>query len=156
VITNQPLLLDTLVTIGLSMLPVFELRWAIPYAIGILKMPVLLAFVASLFGNIVAVVVLLKFLDPLIKYLFAHSPFLRKHLEKYFEKLHVRHKESFNEWGSLFLALFVAIPLPGTGGWTGALLAYLFNIPHRFAIPALITGLVGAGVIVVLVTGLFV
>lgn len=139
---------DGLVVFFLSMLPVTELRGSIPYGIGVLKMDTIPAFFWGVIGNIMPVLFLLKWLDPVIKWIFQHIPWLEKHLKTYFEKLHKKHTAKFNKLGAIFLAVFVAIPLPGTGAWTGALLAYLFNIPFRLAFGSISLGVFGAGIIV--------
>lgn len=132
----------------LSMLPITELRGSIPYGIGILKMHWFAVFVWSVLGNIVPVFFLLKLFDPFVKCFFKNFYFLEKHGRAYFEKLHNKHSLKFNKLGAVFLAFFVAVPLPGTGAWTGALLAYLFNIPFWLAIGSISLGVLGAGIIV--------
>lgn len=139
---------DGLIVFFLSMLPITELRGSIPYGIGILKMTTLTVFIWAVAGNIFPVFFIIKFLDPAVKFLFKLSLFLEKHIKKYFEKLHTKHSAKFNELGAIFLALFVAVPLPGTGAWTGALLAYLLNIPFWLAFGSISLGVLGAGVIV--------
>lgn len=139
---------DGLVVFFLSMLPVTELRGSLPYALGILKMPLIPAFLWSVAGNIAPVAFLLFFLNPIFQFFFKHFSFLEKHTKKYFEKLHHKHTAKFNELGAIFLAIFVAIPLPGTGAWTGALLAYLFSIPFWLAFGSISLGVLGAGIIV--------
>lgn len=141
-------LADGLTVFFLSMLPVLELRAGIPYGIFKLQMNIWTALGWSIFGNIVAIVFVLKLLDPVAKWLFAHSAFLKHHGEKYFQKLHTKHSEKFNELGAVFLAIFVAVPIPGTGAWTGALIAYLLNIPFWLALGSISLGVVGAGIIV--------
>ncbi|MBI4994900.1 small multi-drug export protein [Candidatus Peregrinibacteria bacterium] len=132
----------------ISLLPVIELRGGIPYGIGILGKGAFFSFVWAVLGNIFPVFFILKFLDPVINWIFKHIPFLEKHIKQYFEKLHVKHSGNFNKWGAFFLALFVAVPLPGTGAWTGALLAYLFNIPFWLAFGSISLGVIGAGFLV--------
>lgn len=132
----------------IATLPIIELRGAIPYGIGILKMPFIETFIWAFLGNIFPVFFILKLLNPAILLLFRHSIFLKKHTELYFEKLHKKHSQKFNELGTIFLAIFVAIPIPGTGAWTGALLAYLFNMPFWLAFFSIALGVAGAGIIV--------
>lgn len=130
------------------MLPVGELRFGIPYGMGILDMNALSAFTWGVLGNILPVFFLLKYLDPVFKWLFHHSPFLEHHFKKYFAKLHHKHSLKFNELGAIFLAIFVAIPLPSTGAWTGALIAYILDIPFWLAFGSISLGVLGAGVLV--------
>lgn len=141
-----------LVVFFLSMLPITELRGSIPYGIGVLKMDALSSFFWGVFGNIIPVIFLLKWLEPVVKWIFQNIKWLEKHLKAYFEKLHHKHSVKFNELGAVFLAIFVAIPFPGTGAWTGALLAYLFNIPFWLAFGAISLGVLGAGVLVTFFT----
>ncbi len=127
------------------MLPVIELRGAIPYGIFVLDLNPITALIFSIIGNFAPMYFILRFLDPAVTWIFGKSPFLRTHIEKYFNKLHHRHSEKFNETGYAALAAFVAIPIPGTGAWTGALLAYLFNLPKKPSLIALFIGIIGAG-----------
>lgn len=85
--------------------------------------------------------------------MFKHSPFLHKYAEKYFQKLHKKHSMRFDAIGGLALAIFVAIPLPLTGAWSGAVLAYLFNIRTKIALPMIGLGILGAGIIVMFISG---
>lgn len=132
----------------ISALPIVELRGGIPYGIGVLKESVYFSFFWAVLGNIFPVFFILKLLDPVVNWIFKYIPSLGKHIKQYFEKLHTKHSTKFNELGALFLAIFVAIPLPGTGAWTGALLAYLFNIPFWLAFGSISFGVIGAGVLV--------
>lgn len=132
----------------ISLLPIVELRGGIPYGIGILGKNVFFTFIWAILGNIFPVFFILKILDPVINWIFKHIPFLEKHIKAYFEKLHAKHSENFNRLGAIFLALFVAVPLPGTGAWTGAVLAYLFNIPFWLAFGSISLGVIGAGILV--------
>lgn len=139
---------NALIVFFLSMTPLAELRLGIPYGMGVLKMATLETFFWGVLGNIIPVIILLKLLPLATEWIFRHSNFLKTRLKKYFERLHVQHSTKFNRLGALFLAAFVAVPLPGTGAWTGALLAYLFNIPFWLAFGSISLGVVGAGVIV--------
>lgn len=147
-------LTDAIVVFFLSIAPIIENRFAIVYAVNILHMNLAPAFFISLAGTTLAILLILKYLDPVIKITFRHSPFLEKHIQKYFNKMHAKHSERFNEIGAIFLAIFVAIPIPGTGAWSGALLAYLFNIPYKIALGSVFLGTVGAGIIMLFTSGL--
>ena len=133
-----------------AMLPVFELRGAIPagYAMG-MKSPVFIYLLAVL-GNFVPVLPILLGLGPAEKYLRRYS-FFDRFLDWLFKRT-VSRSDVIKKYESLGLILFVAIPLPMTGAWTGSVAAYLFKLPLRMAIPCIILGILIAGVVVTLVS----
>lgn len=133
-------LIDLLITFALGASPILEMRGAIPFGLGILNLTYPEAVGAALLGNMTAIALLLKFLDPLIKRLMAISKPVKKYLTKLLRKTRHEHSLKFKEFGALFLITFVAIPFPMTGAWTAALISYLFGV--RFW-PALI--LIGIG-----------
>ena len=130
-------------------LPVSELRGAIP--LGIIKgMPVLNTYILAVLGNLIPVIPLLLFLEPVSKKL---SRF--KMWERFFEWFYKRTRKRagiVERYESIGLALFVAIPLPITGAWTGCVAASLFRIKFRYALPAIIFGVLLAGIIVTSLT----
>lgn len=144
---------DGLTVFFLSMLPVAELKAGLLYGVFKLRMDLIVAFLWSVTGNMVPIFFILKFLDPVVKWLFQHSAFLKHHLEQYFQKLHAKHSSKFNDAGAIFLAIFVAIPSPGAGAWTGAALAYLLNIPFWLAFGAIFLGVLADGIIVASLSG---
>lgn len=126
-------------------LPVLELRWAIPQAL-FWKMPLLKAFSLAVIGNIVPVVPALFLLEPV-------SNKLRKFKlwARFFDWFSERTKKNANlvqKYEALGLALFVAVPIPGTGAWAGCLAASMFKIKFRYALLAICAGVLGAGIIV--------
>ncbi|MDI6758433.1 MAG: small multi-drug export protein [Candidatus Omnitrophota bacterium] len=126
-------------------LPVLELRWAIPQAL-FWKMPLFKAFWLAVAGNIIPVVPALFLLEPI-------SNNLRKFklFERFFDWFFEHTKKKANllqKYEALGLVLFVAVPIPGTGAWTGALAASLFKIKFRYAFPAIVAGILIAGIIV--------
>lgn len=129
----------------LSMLPLTELRVTIPLAITQGMTP-WLAFLLAVAGNLVPVMPILLLLTPLERGLsrFPRAGFL---LQKFLKKTRAKGKQ-VKKYGAFGLALFVAIPLPGTGAWTGAALAWLFGIPYRIAFLAIGVGVVIAGFLV--------
>lgn len=137
-----------ILTIGISMLPILEVRGGIPFGIGVLGLTALQAFLASIVGNILIVIILLKGLNPVTQFLMKHSKWFNRNLTKLFEKTRHKHSHRFNEVGALFLVTFVAIPLPATGAWTGSLIAYLFGIPFRTAFILISLGVIAAGILV--------
>lgn len=141
-----------LVVFLLAALPVTELRAALPVGMTVFHLSALEAFVFSVLGNTLPLFFLYACLPPLLTWASKHSPRLHGILERYFFRLSKKHEQSFRRYGTLFLAIFVAIPLPGSGVWTGSLLALLFRLPARYSIPAILIGLFLSGIIVLLLT----
>lgn len=133
-----------------AMLPIFELRGAIPvgYALGMTNS--LQIYLLSVLGNFVPVVPILTLLGPAERLLRRF-----RWLDRFFDWLFrrtVSRSDLIKRYESLGLILFVAIPAPMTGAWTGAIAAYLFKLPLRLAIPCIILGILIAGVVVSLVS----
>jgi uncharacterized membrane protein len=126
-------------------IPVLELRWAIPQALW-WKMSLFKTFWLAVLGNMLPVAPVLFLLEPV-------SNKLRtcKIWSRFFDWLAERTKKKadiIQKYEAIGLALFVAVPLPGTGAWTGCLAASLFKIKFRYAFVAIAAGVIGAGVIV--------
>ncbi|HID56077.1 TPA: ligand-binding protein SH3 [Candidatus Poribacteria bacterium] len=132
------------------MTPIFELRGAIPLKL-IFNMPLWQVYALSVAGNIIPALFLLLWLDPVSSWLMARS----KMAERFFRWLFARTRRrsrTVERYGAIGLSLFVAIPLPVTGAWTGCVAAFLFGIRFRYALPAVIAGVMIAGVVVSILT----
>jgi len=137
-------------TLILAMMPVSELRGAIPYAIGIGHMSWQKAYVISVIGNFLPVIPLLFLIGPVSDWLRRVDTF-----DRFFEWLFARTRRKgklVERFEALGLILFVAIPLPVTGAWTGTVAAYIFGVRKGYAIPAIFLGICIAGVVVTLAT----
>ncbi|KUH34677.1 ligand-binding protein SH3 [Thermococcus celericrescens] len=127
----------------LSLIPTFEGRYAIVYGIG-RGYPLWETLLAASLGVLLLSLVLpaaLPYIDRLMLWL--EGTFLRKiaHLYLYYvERVRKKAHPYVEKWGFIGLTIFVAIPLPGTGVWTGALAAYLLAIGRKQTVPALILG----------------
>ncbi|MEE8470184.1 MAG: small multi-drug export protein [Dehalococcoidia bacterium] len=130
--------------------PIVELRGAIPDAINRLDIPWALAFLVAYAGNLLPVPFLLLFLGPVSR-LFARVRLFEKILEWIFERSR-RRGDIVERYGSIGLVLFVAVPLPVTGAWTGSIVAFLLGMKVRHAFPAIALGVFIAGVIVTILT----
>jgi len=135
-----------------AMTPLGELRIAIPLGIGFYKLAPLTTLEVAFLGNIIPVIALYFLLDPLTKWLCRLGQPIDRWFTWLFDHTYRKHSASFDKYGSLALMIFVTIPLPFTGGWTGALLAYLFGIKWYYALPNLLIGVALAGVIVTALT----
>ncbi len=143
-----------LLVLLISALPITEVRIGIITG-KLLGLPLEATVFWAIIGNMLPMFFLLKWLKPVSKLLIKHSKFFEKILKTIFEKTHKKHSHKFDEIGAIFLVAFIAIPFPGTGAWTGALLAFLFNIPYWRALVLIFLGIVGSAIIVSLgVSGL--
>ncbi len=136
--------------IFLSMLPVGELRVALPYAVKVMHIKWYYAYILSVLGNMIPVPFILLLMDFAVKIL-SHIPFMDRFFQCLFARTRKRSKiiERLEFYGLIF---FVAIPLPVTGAWTGALAAYLFGISFWKSILGIFIGVSIAGVIVLTLT----
>jgi len=133
----------------LASLPVLELRGALPVALGIYGMAPLKAYLLSVLGNLLPVLPLLSLLEHLEKSL-RRFPFMDRFFEWLFERTRRRAQGNIQRYGTVGLALFVSVPFPVTGAWTGCVAAYLFGIRKRSAFLAIALGVSLAGGIVLL------
>jgi len=141
------------ITFIVSGLPFVELRLGLPLGVAFGLAPYAALFWSTL-GTLTATVITIYLLDPVVQLIRQHSKPLNKLAEKIFAKTRHRHSEKFNRFGALFLLAFVAIPIPGSGGYTGALIAYLFDIPKKYAVLLVGTGVILSGfVMLAIVTG---
>jgi len=136
-------------TFIVSMLPVLELRAAIPLGVG-LGLSHIASMAVSCVGNMVPVPFIILFARRVIEWMKRKSPRLGAFAARLEERA-LSKRDVIKKWQILGLVILVAIPLPGTGAWTGSLVAALFNIRMKSAFPAILLGVLIAGV---LVTGL--
>ena len=141
---------EEIITIIIAALPISELRGAIPVAYCVMKMPLSKTLFFAYIGNMLPVIPLLVLLEPVSEQL------RRFHIwRRFFDWLFARTKkraEIVQRYEALGLILFVAIPLPITGAWTGCVAASLFKIKFRYAFPAICIGVLIAGIIVTSLT----
>lgn len=141
-----------LATIIVAALPIAELRGSIPLAILQFKFTWIKAFMLSVFGNMLPIIPWLLFLN------YAQEKLMRfRIMNIFFTWLFNRTRRKgkiIEEYETLGLMIFVAIPLPMTGAWTGAIAAFIFGVKFRHAILAIFYGVLVAGVIVTILTKL--
>ena len=135
-----------IVTLFISMVPIIELRGAIPVATGMGLSP-WVAIPVALVGNLIPIPFIILFIKKIFAWMRKTSPKLNKIVDKMEAKAE-KNKEKVLRYAFWGLVLFVAIPLPGTGGWTGALVAAMLDMPLKKAFPAILLGVVGAAIIV--------
>jgi len=143
-------LFNVLTVLGIAASPISELRGAIPVAIIGFHFPWYYAFLLAIIGNLLPVPFILLFLDTLSRLLSKIGIFKRM-LQWLFE--HTRRRGKIIErYERIGLILFVAIPLPVTGAWTGSLAAVLFGLKFKHAFLSIFAGIVIAGIIVTCAT----
>ena len=131
---------------SISILPVIELRGAIILAAA-WDLPIIPAYLAAFLGNILPIPFVLLFAHKILSFL-KDLPLFSRFALRYEEKI-VAKAESMEALTWLGLVLFVAVPLPGTGAWTGSFIAALLKIPLFKAFLAIALGVAIAGVIMV-------
>lgn len=133
-----------LIVFVISMVPILELRGGL-LAASVLQIPIVKAITLCVIGNIIPVPFILLLITPIFNWLKQTKTF-RPFVEKLENRAMGRSEqiEKYEFWG---LVLFVGIPLPGTGAWTGSLIASLLGVKFKKAFPAIIVGIILATVI---------
>ena len=148
--------LDHLWVFFISMLPIVELRGAIP-AGALLGLPLWSNYLVSVLGNFLPVPFILLFIRRILSWMKTTKHFAK--IALWLEEKAEKNTAKVMKYATFGLFLFVAIPLPGTGAWTGALVAALVNMRMKYALPSILLGVLAAGVIMSLasygVVGIF-
>jgi uncharacterized membrane protein len=135
-----------------SVLPIFELRGGIPcgFAFHLVWWK---TYLIAVLGNMIPVVPLLLFLDPVSNWLRHRIALADRFFGWLFARTRRRTEAGIRKYGIFFgLMIFVAIPLPVTGAWTGCAAAFLFGVKFRYSLPAVLAGVLIASIIVSIVT----
>ncbi|MBI5416929.1 small multi-drug export protein [Candidatus Poribacteria bacterium] len=140
--------MQELIVFLIAALPIAEVRGSIPYGL-FNNIPLTTTLVLSIIGNFIPVIPCLLLLESV-------SNYLRKYAiwDKFFTWLFARtrkHSDAIEKYEALGLAIFVGIPLPLTGAWSGCVAAFIFGIRFWRAMPAILAGIIMASVIVTLV-----
>lgn len=132
-------------TMLVSMIPVVELRGGLPFGVA-LGLPYPVAFTAAVIGNILPAPFIVVYIRRIFQWMRRRLPRFNGVVDKLENKAHLKGNK-VNKYKYLGLLLFVGIPLPGTGVWTGSLAAAFLDMPLRKALPSIIAGVVLAGCI---------
>ncbi|MCU0799555.1 MAG: small multi-drug export protein [Candidatus Thermoplasmatota archaeon] len=146
---SLPLWGKYLATMVIAMLPIIELRGALPAAINVFKLSYMESFLLSVIGNMVPIPFIMLFFSFVERFLRRFKQF-NSFFDWLFERTRKKGEVKLQVWGMLGLMLFVAIPLPLTGAWTGTLVAYLLKLDKKRSFLFITAGVVIAGVIMVL------
>jgi uncharacterized membrane protein len=135
----------------ISMIPVTELRASIPIGIEVYGMTVWKVWLIAVVGDFIPAVFILYLLPILRDWIMRHK-FLGKVLTKELKKAEKRFSGKYERYGIIGLIIFVGIPLPLTGSWTGSLAAVVFDLPFKKAVPMIFAGVCIAATLVTLIT----
>lgn len=138
-----------LCTLFISMVPVIELRGALPIGVG-MGLPPLTALVVSLIGNMIPVPFVLLLIRKILEWMHRFKLFDR--FACFLEEKADKAGDNLVKYEMLGLFLLVAVPLPGTGAYTGSLVAALFNLRFKNALPVIWAGVLVAGLVVFFIT----
>ncbi|MBQ7900792.1 MAG: small multi-drug export protein, partial [Clostridia bacterium] len=133
----------------ISMFPIVELRGAIPIGVG-LDLELWKVFVVSVIGNMIPVPFIILFVRPIIEYLAKTKRFSK--FAGWLTERTMSKSEKITKYKMFGLFVFVAIPLPGTGAWTGSMLAGLMDMRLKDAVPMIFAGVITAGIIMLLIS----
>lgn len=142
-----------LATFIISMIPIIELRGAIPIAVFTFHLTYLEAFLVSFIGNILPVYFIVKYIKPIFN-LLGKIKILKKIIDWATEKATKKIAESdkLKKATLLGVYLFVAVPIPGTGAWMGSLIANFLDLEPKKAVPIICFGVFTAGIIMLALT----
>lgn len=138
-----------LVIFIISLFPILELRGGL-IAAALLQVPYWKALLICMVGNIIPIPFILLLIEKIFNIMKKHKATAK--IVNFLETKTLKKRAQIDRWGFWGLVLFVGIPLPGTGGWTGALLASLLRIPIKKSAPAIGIGIILAAAIMSFVT----
>ncbi len=138
-----------LIAFLISLLPILELRGGL-IAASLLHVPLGPAFLICYIGNILPIPFILLFIRRIINYL--KKTRMLHGFAGWLERKSEKNKDKVTKYKMLGLLLFVAVPLPGTGAWTGALVAAMLDMPLKKSLPVIVLGVLIAGVIMSVIT----
>ena len=136
-----------------SMIPIIELRGAIPLGILTLKLNWLWVYFISIIGNMLPIPFVILLIRPLIDWLI-HSNLFHK-VGKWLDNRTKKKTKDVTKFKKLGLMIFVAIPLPGTGAWSGAMIAGMLNMRLKDSLPSIFAGVLIAGTAMAIISKFF-
>ncbi len=134
-----------------AMTPIGEIRAAIPLGLGFYKLNLYSVFIIAVIGNLIPAVIIIYILEPLSKFLMRKFRPANRFFNWLFNRTRRKYSKKFEKYSGFALTVFVGIPLPVTGAWTGALIAFVFGIPPKRAILDIFLGIIMAGIIVTII-----
>ncbi len=141
---------DLILTFFMAMIPVAELRGAIPFGVA-RGVGLWSAIIAAILGNLLPTPFIILFIRRLFAWLRVKSQWLNSLVSR-LEARAAGKEETVRRYAFWGLVILVAIPLPGTGAWTGSLVAAMMDIPLKKSLPAITVGVVIAAIVVSVIT----
>ena len=135
-----------LIVFFVSFVPLIELRGAVPIGTG-LGLPWHTTLIVSIIGNCIPIPFILMFVKAILKWMRGCRIRLFNRISNWLHEKAEKNRVKIDKYAAWGLFIFVAIPLPGTGAWTGALVASLFDMPKGKAMLSIFAGVVSAGLI---------
>lgn len=135
----------------ISMMPILELRGGL-LAASLLKVNPVVAYIISIIGNVLPVPFILLFIKRILEWMGKSKIKFFKKIAKWLEKKVEKNKDKIEKYGYLGLVLFVGIPLPGTGAWTGCLIAALLDMNRKKSFLCILVGILMASIIMMVLS----
>lgn len=136
--------------VGMAMLPVIELRGSVPWGVA-QGLPLPAVLIISIIANMIPVPLIILFIRPVFNWMKKKSRWMASVVKKLEDRAANKH-DLIVKYQMLGLFILVAIPLPGTGAWTGALVASLFDLRLKNAVPVILAGVTAAGIVMSLIS----
>lgn len=137
----------------ISMIPVLEIRGALPIAIISFHLPVWQALILTIVGNMVPITIILFAADRFHRWVSTHAGFLGRNWVKYLDHLQEKFSHKYQKYGLVILMLLAAgLPVPIIGGYTAAAAAFVFGVPINKSWPYLFAGVVLSGLVTAAIT----
>lgn len=140
-----------LIVFIISMLPILELRGGL-IAASLLKLPPLESYIIAIVGNVIPVPFILLLINKILKAMEKSRFKLFNGIHSFLHKKIMKNKDSIEKYGFWGLVIFVGIPLPGTGAWTGAIIAAFLEMDRKKAFLGILLGMLMASIIMMIIS----
>lgn len=140
----------------IALIPIAELRVSIPVALGIYHLPIWQAILFSVIADIGVAAMVVYCLGPIHKFLAGRFKLVDKFFNWLFNRTRRKFSGKYETWGNIGLMIFVGIPLPMTGSWTGAIASWMFGMPKKSSLFYISLGvIISAGIVTLVSLGVF-
>ena len=140
-----------LIVFIISMLPILELRGGL-IAASLLKLPPLESYIIAIVGNVIPVPFILLLINRILRAMEKSRFKLFNKIHSFLHKKIMKNKDSIEKYGFWGLVIFVGIPLPGTGAWTGAIIAAFLDMDRKKAFIGILLGMLMASIIMMIIS----
>jgi len=132
--------------------PIGEIRLALPVAVLAYKLPIWEAFFWAVLGNMIPVIIILAFAKSFHTWIHKRAGWFASVWMKTLDRTQHKFAGDYQKYGLIGLVIFVGIPLPGTGAWTGAVAAFIFALPFWKSWLSIFIGVIISGLATLLIT----